>query len=227
MNFESESEIELEKTPESFSATPASLPPEWVEIQSALDEVVTSEFKNEMGRLVFPEPWLAKVVTLASNIAIREGCILYDIESLGSGRGRILRVYVDKPNGADIEDCARVSNALNLILDVEEVVPGGAYILEVSSPGLDRSVRFPWQYKLAIGKLLNFKTKKALGELGLAEKSMVAAKSFEAIVLEVRDNHVVKLQIQPAKGDGFEFELAIDEITKAKWVFKLTKGKKR
>jgi ribosome maturation factor RimP len=64
------------------------------------------------------------------------GYELVDFER--SGKGALLRVYIDKPQGIDVEDCARVSNHLSRVLAVENVDYGR---LEVSSPGLDRSLK--------------------------------------------------------------------------------------
>jgi ribosome maturation factor RimP len=64
------------------------------------------------------------------------GYELVDFER--SGKGALLRVFIDKPQGIDVEDCARVSNHLSRVLAVENIDYGR---LEVSSPGLDRSLR--------------------------------------------------------------------------------------
>jgi ribosome maturation factor RimP len=56
-----------------------------------------------------------------------------------SGRGGLVRLTIDKPDGIDLEDCEKVSQAASALLDVEDPVPG-EYSLEVSSPGLDRKL---------------------------------------------------------------------------------------
>ena len=52
----------------------------------------------------------------------------------------MLRVFIDKPGGVTHEDCANFSREAGTILDVEDAVPGASYLLEVSSPGLDRKL---------------------------------------------------------------------------------------
>lgn len=109
---------------------------------------------------------ISKIKSLASDVARREGCVLYDLEFLDKGP-RILRVYVDKlvekkdevdgeqvvgGDGVSIEDLVNVSRGLNLVLDVEDIISGGAYELEVSSPGLERKLNEPWHYEKAVGK---------------------------------------------------------------------------
>jgi ribosome maturation factor RimP len=65
------------------------------------------------------------------------GYELFGIELLGSRRQRLLRIYIDREDGIDVEDCARVSQQVSALLDVEDPI-GDSYTLEVSSPGLDR-----------------------------------------------------------------------------------------
>jgi len=69
----------------------------------------------------------------------RLGYELSDLEAkLGSGSG-VVRVFIDQPEGIDLEDCEKVSLAVSALLDVEDPLPG-QYNLEVSSPGLDRKL---------------------------------------------------------------------------------------
>lgn len=100
---------------------------------------------------------LEQIRSYAQEVADREGCLLYDLD-YGAGPGRTLRVFIDKDaGGVSIEDCANVSRALNLRLDVEDVIPGGAYDLEVSSPGLDRKLTQLWHFEKAIGQTVSLK----------------------------------------------------------------------
>ena len=69
----------------------------------------------------------------------RLGYELADLEVRLGGKGGLIRVFIDKPEGIDLDDCEKVSLAVSAILDVEDPVPGN-YNLEVSSPGLDRKL---------------------------------------------------------------------------------------
>jgi ribosome maturation factor RimP len=98
-----------------------------------------------------------KLRALASQVAEREGLKLYDLET-PAGRQRLIRVYVDREVGAvSVDDCANVSRGLNLLLDVEDLVPGGAYELEVSSPGLERRLSEKWHFERAVTKRIRVK----------------------------------------------------------------------
>ena len=85
-----------------------------------------------------------RVRDIADRVAASRGLEVLDIEFLGGGNARMLRVFLDKPAagndplaGVTHEDCANFSREFGTILDVEDVMPG-SYTLEVSSPGLDR-----------------------------------------------------------------------------------------
>jgi ribosome maturation factor RimP len=87
-----------------------------------------------------------RVREIADRVAASSGLEVLDIEFLGGGNARMLRVFLDKPAagndplaGVTHEDCANFSREFGTILDVEDVMPG-SYTLEVSSPGLDRKL---------------------------------------------------------------------------------------
>ena len=69
----------------------------------------------------------------------RLGYELIDLELRLGGRQGMVRLFIDKPDGIDLDDCERVSRAVSALLDVEDPVPVN-YNLEVSSPGLDRKL---------------------------------------------------------------------------------------
>ncbi|MCP4682668.1 MAG: ribosome maturation factor RimP [Desulfobacterales bacterium] len=84
------------------------------------------------------------------------GFELVDIEYL-SGRGRwILRIYVDKTGGITLDDCARVSREIGDLIDIKDII-NHKYVLEVSSPGLDRPLRKEADFFKAIGKKVKVK----------------------------------------------------------------------
>lgn len=81
----------------------------------------------------------------------RLGYELVDIELKLGGRDGMLRVYLDKADGVDIEDCETVSHQVSAILDVEDPL-SGHYTLEVSSPGLDRTLTKPAHFERFMGE---------------------------------------------------------------------------
>ena len=100
---------------------------------------------------------LEKIREAAERVACSEGMEIVDVE-WKIGKQRFLRVYIDKPEGISHRDCELVSQQLSVILDVEELVPGPRYILEVSSPGLDRKLTKPADYERFVGRLARIST---------------------------------------------------------------------
>jgi len=95
---------------------------------------------------------IEKIREVAERVAGSSGLEVLDIE-WKVGRQRFLRVVLDKPGGVSHADCERVSHELGVILDVEELIPGQAgYVLEVSSPGLDRKLTKPAEFERFAGR---------------------------------------------------------------------------
>lgn len=114
---------------------------------------------------------LEKIRAAAERVARSEGLEVFDVE-WKVGKQRFLRVTLDRPpqpgmpvdegaggnSGISHSDCERVSQQLSVILDVEELIPGPAYILEVSSPGLDRALKKAGDYERFRGRLAKIST---------------------------------------------------------------------
>lgn len=84
------------------------------------------------------------------------GYQLWGIEYLGQGRHTLLRIFLDKDSGINIEDCAEASRQISSVLDVEDPIKD-EYTLEVSSPGLDRMLFTPEQYRLYPAAMLKIR----------------------------------------------------------------------
>ena len=83
---------------------------------------------------------LDQIHAIVERVAASSGLEVVEIELRGGGKSRMLRIFIDKPGGVTHEDCASVSREVGTIFEVEDAMPGGAYTLEVSSPGLDRKL---------------------------------------------------------------------------------------
>ncbi|MEK6684188.1 MAG: ribosome maturation factor RimP [Nitrospirota bacterium] len=84
------------------------------------------------------------------------GLELVDLELSGRGKGSHLRIFIDKAGGIRVEDCELVSRYVGHALDVADPLPS-SYVLEVSSPGLDRPLRKVGDYQRHTGKLVRLK----------------------------------------------------------------------
>jgi len=79
------------------------------------------------------------------------GCELWGIEKLQQGRQVVLKIYIESADGINVDDCARVSRQVSAILDVEDPIPG-EYMLEVSSPGVERRLFKPEHFNVCKGE---------------------------------------------------------------------------
>jgi ribosome maturation factor RimP len=136
------------------------------------------------------------------------GLELVDVELAGSGRARTLRVSIDrpsKPGAVDLDAITSATQALSPVLDTDEAVARalpGPYTLEVSSPGLERPLRTPAQFRWAVGKPVSVKTR-ATGVVVRRRGTIVAA-----------DDAGIDIDI-----DGSHERLAYDDIIQARTVF--------
>jgi ribosome maturation factor RimP len=154
---------------------------------------------------------LEKVRDAAERVARSEGLEIVDVE-WKVGKQRFLRVYIDRvPPAQPAElvegeeapspfpkishsDCERVSKQLSVILDVEELIPGPGYILEVSSPGLDRALRNAVDFERFRGRAAKISTHEPIAEAkffegrlrGFADgKVRMELKGKEARIVEI------------------------------------------
>lgn len=84
------------------------------------------------------------------------GYELSDLELNVGGKDGILRLFIDRLDGVDLEDCEAVSRQVSALLDVEDPLPGH-YVLEVSSPGLDRKLTKPAHFQRFMGEDVRIK----------------------------------------------------------------------
>lgn len=161
--------------------------------------------------------WLRHIEVIAAEAAEKESCVLYDIEISGTGNGRTLRIFLDKESGVGIDECSNVAKSLNLVLDEnQELVPGGNYSLEVSSPGLDRHLRKPWHFEKAVGQKIYVKLSQPLGSfVSVDEKGLQAMKQFEE-VLEAADESELSFKIKSKL-----IKIPLTKIEKSKVVFEM------
>jgi len=128
---------------------------------------------------------------IIKNIVEDNGCELYDIEQTVENDNKFYRVYITKPGGVSLNDCAAVNNLLSPIFDVEEPVEG-RYFLEVSSPGLERKLTKKEHFEKSIGENIKVTTTD-----GKKIKGML--KSFDGEVAEIGKEKVNFNDIKKAK----------------------------
>src|SRR5579864_9431873 len=99
------------------------------------------------------EEIVSRISEIARRVGDSEGIEIVDVEFLGGGHSRLLRIYIDRPTGGVTHaDCEFISQQVGTILDVEDVIPGDSYTLEVSSPGLERKLSKPEDFERFVGR---------------------------------------------------------------------------
>jgi len=101
---------------------------------------------------------IEKVEEFAEGFLPSLGLELVEVQYRQEGHGWVLRLFIDGPNGIGVDECAKVSREMNVFLDVEDLIPN-AFHLEVSSPGLERSLRNVADYKRFAGKKARVKVR--------------------------------------------------------------------
>ncbi len=155
-----------------------------------------------------------RVRGIAERVAASSGLEVVDVEFRGGGgKARMLRVFIDKPGGVTHEDCALYSNEFGTILDVEDVIPGGAYTLEVSSPGLDRKLSRPADFERFVGSRVKLMTREPVDGNRFFEGRL---ESFHDGCLELALSPVKKKKV--SGGADRRVEISLDNVEKANLV---------
>lgn len=130
------------------------------------------------------------------------GFELWGVEYLSQGRHSILRIYIDAENGITVDDCARASEQVSGVLDVEDPI-AGEYTLEVSSPGMDRLLFRLDQYPGYVGETVELRLRTPF-EGRRKFKGILTGIEGEDVVIRVEDHEYLlphsaidKARIQP------------------------------
>lgn len=154
------------------------------------------------GKMSKRETYEKKTEELLAPIAEQNGVEIYDIEYVKEGSDWYLRAYIDKPEGVNIIDCENVSRALSDVLDREDFIPD-AYILEVSSPGLGRTLKKDKHLAKSIGEEVEIKLFKAVDKCkefsgtlqGFDEKTVTILDSGETRCFQRSDIALIRLAL--------------------------------
>jgi ribosome maturation factor RimP len=145
---------------------------------------------------------LDNVIKLVEPLIIDEGYELVDIEFKNESIGWVLRVYIDKEGGVNVDDCAALSREMSNLLDVEDISPN-RYNLEVSSPGLNRPLRKREHFEKVIGERIKLRTRQPIE----------GARNFKAKLIEVSDSSIL------IDDDIKQTQIEFDNIEKANLIY--------
>jgi ribosome maturation factor RimP len=149
---------------------------------------------------------IEKVREITERVGADKGLEVVEVQMLGGGGTRLLRIFIDKLEGVTHADCEHVSQNVGTILDVEDVIPGGRYTLEVSSPGVERKLSRPREFERFVGH----KVKVVLREPVENQKSWVGA-------LQSFAEGIITLEPSPGKSVQFPLELVEKANLKFEW----------
>ncbi len=169
---------------------------------------------------------LDKVRQIAERVAGSSGLEVVEVEVSGTGPQRTLRVFIDRPgaapatdrpDGVTHEDCANFSREFGTIVDVEEASSSGSYLLEVSSPGLDRKLTKAADFKRYRGQRVKLMTREPVNDNRHFEGKL---ESFEngKLVLDLSAARKNKKKMRPKEGDTSKIEIEFRNVEKANLV---------
>lgn len=132
------------------------------------------------------------------------GFELWGIELISQGRHSVMRVYIDAEAGVQVDDCARVSAQLSAVLDVEEPI-SGEYLLEVSSPGVDRRLFRIDQFPTYVGEEIEVRLR----------RPFEGRRKFKGVLRGIEDDDVVVLV------DEHEYLLPFGDVDRAQLTLRI------
>ena len=148
---------------------------------------------------------LEEVRDLAEAVARRRSLLLWDVEMGGQPGRAVIRVFVDsEKGGVDLDTVAEVSEEISRGLDLKDPI-GGRYTLEVSSPGLERTLRSPRHFELCVGRKVVMKTKERLAGDSHRLEGTIATAGPDVVKLDL-DSDAVEVPYEQIKSARTVFE---------------------
>jgi ribosome maturation factor RimP len=145
-----------------------------------------SPFPLPLSHEDMPNIALDRITELVEPSLRQLGVELYDAEWVARGRTPVLRLLIDKPDGVDLDDCARVANAVGAVLDAHDPIDD-RYELEVSSPGAERPLRNQTDWERALGTRVNVRYRQGDDEVILEGKLLELGLSDGSVVVEAKE----------------------------------------
>ncbi len=131
-------------------------------------------------------------VTTCIESVLDEQFELVDVEFTKEGANYFLRIYIDKQGGVTIDDCTDVSRLIEPVLDEKDPI-GPPYMLEVSSPGLDRLIKKDKDFVKYAGHLVDVKLYQAINKMKKFQAELVE-KLDGAVVFKDEDDNIIKIE---------------------------------
>ena len=152
-----------------------------------------------------------RIDKIAGKAARENGVEFVHSEIVGNRRNKTVRIFIDKPEGVSIEDCSNVSKSVEAVIDAEDFIPA-AYVLEVSSPGLERPLFTLDDFTRFAGKKAKVKSAEAINGQANFNGRIVSVEGTE-IVFEDKTNGTVRIPFENVDKANLKVDLA-DEFKK-------------
>ena len=146
-----------------------------------------------------------KLLRLSERSAEGTPIEIVDVELRGSGRARLLRIYIDKAGGVTHGDCQVISERLGELLDETDIIPGESYTLEVSSPGVDRPLKKHRDFERAVGQKVRFALREPIGSHRHLEGKLAAFES-ETLAIETGPGEILHVPLSQVQKANLKFE---------------------
>jgi ribosome maturation factor RimP len=148
---------------------------------------------------------LAQVEEIVARAGREQAIEAVEVQLLGTGGTRVLRIFIDKPGGVTHADCEYISEYVGTVLDVEDVIPGGRYTLEVSSPGVERKLVKPRDFERVMGQKVKVVVREPIEGQPVWEGTLTAC-ADGAITVEPAEGEAVKIPLAAVTRAQLKFE---------------------
>ena len=148
---------------------------------------------------------LEEVRELAEAVTKRRSLRLWDVELGGATGSSVVRIFVDSADGVDLDTVAEVSEEISRGLDLRDPLPG-RYTLEVSSPGLERSLRRPEHFGLSVGRRVMVKTREPLRGTSHRLDGVIVDAGERGVEVRLDGGEVVEVPYEAVKTARTVFE---------------------
>ena len=148
---------------------------------------------------------LERLTEIGERSAMGTDIELVEIQLKGSGKARLLRVYIDKAGGVTHGDCELISQRLGELLDKEDPIPDSSYTLEVSSPGIERRLTKPRDFERVVGQKIRLAVQPP-GENRRQLEGRLAQIANGALEVEVAPGNLVHVPLDVVQKANLKFE---------------------
>ena len=152
------------------------------------------------------DPIADRIDNIAALAAEENGVEFVHSEIVGSKRNKTVRIYIDKPGGVTLEDCSTVSHAIENVIDADDFIPS-PYVLEISSPGLERPLFSIADFEKFTGKRAKVKTREPINGQATFNGRIAVVEGSE-IIFEDKTNGTVRIPFEKVAKANLRVDLA-------------------